>query len=162
MPSPTVCGDGRWMKRRIEADLGLELNRPVSGHAVLAPQARQWLFEQMSRGIWTRQLSRRTEKTYLSWIRRYLTCHGGRDPEGPGRWRSKRSLSLSGSVEAEGEFTEPSPLGGDGYSAAAMAGYPSITVPMGFVSGLPVGLRFSAFPVLRGLSADTASAGLRL
>lgn len=31
---------------------------------------------------------------------------------------------------------------GDGYGAAAMAGYPSITVPMGYVSGLPVGLCF--------------------
>jgi amidase len=32
--------------------------------------------------------------------------------------------------------------GGNGYGPAAMAGYPSITVPMGFVSGLPVGLCF--------------------
>lgn len=31
---------------------------------------------------------------------------------------------------------------GDGYGAAAMAGYPSITVPMGTVGGLPVGLCF--------------------
>lgn len=31
---------------------------------------------------------------------------------------------------------------GDGYGAAAMAGYPSITVPMGYVAGLPVGLCF--------------------
>ena len=38
----------------------------------------------MSRRIWTRQLSPRTEKTYLAWIRRYLTFHGGRDPEGFG------------------------------------------------------------------------------
>ncbi len=31
---------------------------------------------------------------------------------------------------------------GDGYSPAAMAGYPSISVPMGFVEGLPLGLCF--------------------
>jgi amidase len=31
---------------------------------------------------------------------------------------------------------------GDGYGPAAMAGYPSVTVPMGFVWGLPVGLCF--------------------
>lgn len=34
--------------------------------------------------------------------------------------------------------------GGNGYGPAAMAGYPSITVPMGFVSGLPIGLCFFA------------------
>ncbi len=32
--------------------------------------------------------------------------------------------------------------GGNGYGPAAMAGYPSITVPMGFLSGLPLGLCF--------------------
>jgi amidase len=33
-------------------------------------------------------------------------------------------------------------LGGDAISVAAVAGYPSVTVPAGMVFGLPVGLSF--------------------
>jgi len=35
-------------------------------------------------------------------------------------------------------------VGPDGYSAAAVAGYPSITVPAGMIHGLPVGVVFTA------------------
>ena len=71
-------------KRRSEAGPGLEIGEARS-HFPRNRQVVARVLEQVRTRIRARNLSPRTEKTYLGWIKRYIGFHGQRDPAGMGR-----------------------------------------------------------------------------
>jgi integron integrase len=68
------------MRSRIEAGPGLELHRRGSIHAHEAHWNRGAFLDGLTRKMRQRQYSERTEETYLGWIHRFLSYHGGRHP----------------------------------------------------------------------------------
>ncbi len=52
------------------------MNRPVPLTAPAVDQPKRRLFDQVRDAIRARHYSRRTEKSYVAWIRRYIFFHG--------------------------------------------------------------------------------------
>ena len=71
-------------RRRSEAGPGLEAVEATS-HRPRNRQAVARVIERVRTRIRARSLSPRTEKTYLSWIERYIAFSGRRDPARMGR-----------------------------------------------------------------------------
>jgi hypothetical protein len=77
--------------RRSEAGPGLEVIETTS-YLVGNRPAIARLLERVRTRIQVRNLSPRTEKTYLGWIERYIGFHGRRDPARMGRAEMQRRL----------------------------------------------------------------------
>ncbi len=77
-------GDPCMKKCRLEAGLGLEIDG-VTTHLPRKPQVVARILEQSRTRIRARNMSPRTERTYLGWIKRYIGFHGRRDPAEMGR-----------------------------------------------------------------------------
>ena len=85
IPTPRRKAEVSGMKKdRWEAGPGLELI-DVTSHLPRNRQVVARVLGQVRTRIRARNLSPRTEKTYLSWIERYIGFHGRRDPAGMGR-----------------------------------------------------------------------------
>lgn len=84
---PAPCGEAEVSgvkKHRSEAGPGLEVIEATS-HLPRNRRVVARVLGQVRTRIRTRNLSPRTEKTYLAWIERYIGFHGRRDPTGMGR-----------------------------------------------------------------------------
>jgi integron integrase len=68
------------MRSRTEAGPGLDLHRREKAHAHQARWNRDAFLDGLTRRMRQRQYSERTEQTYLGWINRFLSYHGGRHP----------------------------------------------------------------------------------
>ncbi len=98
-------------RRRSEAGPGLEAVEATS-HRPRNRQAVARVIERVRTRIRARSLSPRTEKTYLSWIERYIAFSGRRDPARMGRTEIEAFL---------GHLAEESGLGSASRSQAAAA-----------------------------------------
>ena len=79
--------------------------RKASGQkrAVLVPNPKAKLFDQLREVMRFHHYSYRTEKTYAQWIRRYLAFHRQSDRTGPDRgWRHPRRLGAREVALCEG------------------------------------------------------------
>jgi hypothetical protein len=59
----------------------IPLARPGTGHAGLVSARPPRLLDHVRAGLRARHYSRRTEKAYVGWIRRFILFHGKRHPE---------------------------------------------------------------------------------
>src|SRR3989442_4945265 len=93
---PAATSDARWLSGRFDARCR------VAQSPVASPQNPR-LLDRVRQGLRLRHYSRRTERAYVGWIRRYILFHGKRHPAGMGAEEVSRflsSLAIDGKVSA--------------------------------------------------------------
>jgi hypothetical protein len=102
------------------------VNRPVPLTAPAVDQPKPRLLDQVRAAIRARHYSRRTKKSYVAWIRRYIIFHGKRYPAEMGAEVIRRFLTalavdrkVAASTQKPGAERPPVPLpGGSGAGSA--------------------------------------------
>jgi len=91
-PPPVVCGLGGWVRE----------GSPVAT-AVTAPAPR--LLDRLREGIRVRHYSRRTEKAYIGWVRRFVLFHDKRHPQEMGTAEVSAFLSHLATAAGSGYYS---------------------------------------------------------